>query len=315
MSKAAQASSLNDREGNGLLEPAGSVGSGGLIRHAAALALAETAIDEPDGMVLDTTIQALAPVGGGPIRAEATLLHGSGSRRVWQVVLRDSAGATVAIVSQTRAAAAPAPAPLPEAAAPLTTLAEARRRRLLDAALPVIAARGFANATMREIAAAAGLHVPTMYLYARSKDELLLMIFEKSLTRSEAEMRAVAALPTSATERLRAVVELLMDKSERRRSEIRLFAREAASLPPGMRAQMHARWASVLGVLQTILREGIAAGEFADVDTETTAHLIESLCEAWSLRRFVMRRHGLAHVSALVQRLLATGLQPGGNVA
>ncbi len=287
------------------------LGPGGYLRHAAALALADAAIAEPDAVVLDASVQMLSPHRGGQIRAEIAALPGAGERRLWRVVLRDRAGTALAVVSQTRLATPPAPPPTPPPGAEgLTSIAEARRRRILDAALPVMAARGFANATMREIAAAAGLHVPTMYQYAHSKEELLLMIFEDSLDRSIAELERVAALPGSAASRLRAAVDSLVQKSERRRAEIRLFAREAALLPPPLRARMHARWATALGAIERILRDGIAGGEFHPVDTEVTAHLIESLCEAWSMRRFVMRRQGVPNVVALIQRLLSSGLQP-----
>jgi AcrR family transcriptional regulator len=308
MSKAARSVSPAPRP-----QEVAELGPGGYLRHAAALSLADAAIAEPDAVVLDASVQILAPHRGGPIRSEIAALPGAGERRLWQVVLRDRAGTALAVVSQTHLTTPPAPPttiPPPPEAEGLTTIAEARRRRILDAALPAMAARGFANATMREIAAAAGLHVPTMYQYARSKEELLLMIFEDSLDRSIAEMERVAALPGSATSRLRAAVDSLVQKSERRRAEIRLFAREAALLPPPLRARMHARWATALGAIERILRDGIAGGEFHPVDTEVTAHLIESLCEAWSLRRFVMRRLGVPNVVALIQRLLSSGLQP-----
>jgi len=288
-------------------------GPGGFLRHATAIMLADTAIAEPDGVVLDCVVHLLSPYEGGPVRADVAWLTAAAGRRLWQVVLRDRAGTALAAVSQTRLLAAlpepPAelPRPAPEG---LSSIAEARRRRILDAALPVIATRGFANATICEIAAAAGLHVPTMYQYARSKDELLLMIFEDALDRSIAEMAAVIAVPGTPTQRLRAAIDYLVQKSERRRAEIRLFAREAAMLPPPMRAKMHAKWAIQMGAIESILREGIAAGEFHAADTEITAHLIEALCEAWSMRRFVMRRQGVAKVAALIQRLLARGLQP-----
>jgi AcrR family transcriptional regulator len=288
-------------------------GPGGFLRHAAAIAFADDAIAEPEGVVLDCAVQLLAPYPGGPVRADVAWLTAAAGRRLWQVVLRDRAGTALAAVSQTRLLAAlpePVVTELPRPPDGPSGIAEARRRRILDAALPVIATRGFANATMREIAAAAGLHVPTMYQYARSKDELLLMIFEDALDRSIAEMAAAIGFPGTPTQRLRAAIDHLVQKSERRRAEIRLFAREAALLPPPMRAKVHAKWAIQMGAIEAILREGIEAGEFHPADTEITAHLIEALCEAWSMRRFVMRRQGVAKVVALIQRLLACGLQP-----
>lgn len=47
-----------------------------------------------------------------------------------------------------------------------------RERRLLDAALKIFSDKGFAGASMDDIAAEAGLTKPTLYQYFASKDEL-----------------------------------------------------------------------------------------------------------------------------------------------
>lgn len=55
---------------------------------------------------------------------------------------------------------------------------DARRRTILDAAARVFAARGYRQATMDEIAAAAGLAKGTLYLTYMSKEELFFGLFE-----------------------------------------------------------------------------------------------------------------------------------------
>ncbi len=63
---------------------------------------------------------------------------------------------------------------------------EAVRRRLLDAALPVFASRGFDSATMDEIAEAAGLTKGAIYSNFASKDDLFFeMMNEQVLRRAE----------------------------------------------------------------------------------------------------------------------------------
>ena len=54
----------------------------------------------------------------------------------------------------------------------------ARRRGILDAALAVFAAEGYAGASMEAIARAAGVSKPTLYLYFDTKEQLFIAVME-----------------------------------------------------------------------------------------------------------------------------------------
>jgi|JI10StandDraft_1071094.scaffolds.fasta_scaffold07937_4 AcrR family transcriptional regulator len=58
---------------------------------------------------------------------------------------------------------------------------EARRHRIQDAARPVFFDRGFARASIEDIAKQAQLSVGAIYLYFKSKEDLYLSILERSL--------------------------------------------------------------------------------------------------------------------------------------
>lgn len=58
---------------------------------------------------------------------------------------------------------------------------EARRHRIQDAARPVFFERGFARASIEDIARQAQLSVGAIYLYFKSKEDLYLSILERSL--------------------------------------------------------------------------------------------------------------------------------------
>src|SRR6266542_5202653 len=78
-----------------------------------------------------------------------------------------------------------------------------KREAILRAATDVFAERGFFNAQVADIARAAGVAAGTVYLYFRSKDDLLVSIFERSMRDALAEGRAVVAEVTDPSERLR----------------------------------------------------------------------------------------------------------------
>lgn len=66
------------------------------------------------------------------------------------------------------------------------------RERLLDALVAITAERGLDRASMREVAAAAGVSIGTVQYYCRSKDEMLRMAFEYVIGRIIARVGAIA---------------------------------------------------------------------------------------------------------------------------
>src|SRR5579862_1081328 len=78
-----------------------------------------------------------------------------------------------------------------------------KRDALLRAAIDVFAERGFFNAQVADVARAAGVAAGTVYLYFKSKDDLLVSIFEHSMRHGLAEGRAAVADLDDPRERLR----------------------------------------------------------------------------------------------------------------
>ena len=75
----------------------------------------------------------------------------------------------------------------------LTPKSEATRRRILAAALSVFRERGFDAATMREIAAAAGMAVGAAYYHFDSKDALVMAFYEQAAQEMTPELERILA--------------------------------------------------------------------------------------------------------------------------
>src|SRR5262245_2634969 len=94
--------------------------------------------------------------------------------------------AATASARKTRGEPAPgAPPPRPPIAAP-------KRDAILRAAIDVFAERGYFNAQVADVARAAGVAAGTVYLYFRSKDDLLISVFERGMNDALAHGRALA---------------------------------------------------------------------------------------------------------------------------
>jgi AcrR family transcriptional regulator len=88
-----------------------------------------------------------------------------------------------------------------------TTKAEETRDRILDAALRLFRERGFAETTMRDVAAAAGVATGAAYYYYRSKEELVLAFYVRT-DREAAELFAAAVAKSKKLEkRMRGLIE------------------------------------------------------------------------------------------------------------
>src|SRR5438309_6058096 len=77
-----------------------------------------------------------------------------------------------------------------------------KRDAILRAAIDVFAERGFFNAQVADVARAAGVAAGTVYLYFKSKDDLLVSIFERSMREGLTNGRAAVARPCDPRERL-----------------------------------------------------------------------------------------------------------------
>src|SRR5882762_914290 len=78
-----------------------------------------------------------------------------------------------------------------------------KRDAILRAAIDVFAERGFFSAQVADVARAAGVAAGTVYLYFKSKDDLLVSIFDRSMRDAIAEGRSMAGDVRDPRERLR----------------------------------------------------------------------------------------------------------------
>src|SRR5881398_2105357 len=92
-----------------------------------------------------------------------------------------------------------------------------KRERILDAAIKVFAAEGFYNAKVSQIAHSAGVADGTIYLYFKSKDDLLIQLFEDRMERVNATLREALASEESSAARLKRVVRLHLELVEANR--------------------------------------------------------------------------------------------------
>src|SRR5215218_7392054 len=105
-----------------------------------------------------------------------------------------------AIARKTRAREPETPPPAP------------KRDAILRAAIDTFAERGYFNSQVADIARAAGVAAGTVYLYFKSKDDLLVSIFERTMREAIADGRACVAPLRDPVEQLRAIARVHLDR-------------------------------------------------------------------------------------------------------
>lgn len=107
---------------------------------------------------------------------------------------------------------------------------EATRARILGAALRVFRERGFAESTMREIAAAAGVAVGAAYYYFDSKDALVMAFYEQTQAQMIPVLDRILDESRTLEQRLRGLIEHKFEAFGGNRS---LMAALSAHIDPG----------------------------------------------------------------------------------
>jgi TetR/AcrR family fatty acid metabolism transcriptional regulator len=85
---------------------------------------------------------------------------------------------------------------------------EAKRQRILDAAVVEIARHGYYATTVSTIARRAGVADGTIYLYFKNKEELLVSIFERAMRRFVDEAQGIVLADGDAEDKLRRIIAL-----------------------------------------------------------------------------------------------------------
>jgi TetR/AcrR family transcriptional regulator, fatty acid metabolism regulator protein len=188
---------------------------------------------------------------------------------------------------------------------------QGKRPRILDAAVKVFAERGFFTATVAEIARAAGVADGTIYLYFKSKDDLLLRLFDEKMSILIEEAKAAMAAEATAPARLRRFIQLhfaAVERSPELASVLIVELRQSAQFLKGLEK---AKLSAYLDLIAEVVKNGQENGELAQVASPTTIKraifgALDELALGWLLSG---RKTSLKKTAAEVSEWLVRGLE------
>lgn len=161
-------------------------------------------------------------------------------------------------------------------------------QRILDAAEAVFADCGFYNAKVSDIAKQAGVADGTIYLYFKSKDDLLISLFESRMTQVCEAMQSAVSAEESSSRKLRTFIQTHLKMVNEHPSLAEVLTVELRQSSKFMKEHSNPKFAEYLRILATLINEGQRAGEFdSDVPAPLAARaifgMVDELALAWLL--------------------------------
>lgn len=137
-----------------------------------------------------------------------------------------------------------------------------KREAILRAAIKVFAGKGYFNSKVADIAGEAGIADGTVYLYFKSKDEILHSIFDRAMAEFISEGRRELSAIDSPAERLRRVAQLHLERLGADRDLAIVFQVELRGSTKHMQEFSAAGFGEYLDIIRQTIEDGQRSGDF-----------------------------------------------------
>ena len=191
---------------------------------------------------------------------------------------------------------------------PLQPVAD-KREAILRAATRIFARKGYFQSQVADVAREAGVAAGTVYLYFRSKDDLLISIFERGMRHALDSGRALVDEVSDPRERLRRFARLHLQRLGRDRNLAVVFQVELRQSTKFMERFSSTLLRDYLGLIRDAIPEGQQRGLFRREINPTVAAKVlfgalDEMATNWILSR---RRYSLEQDADAVVDLFLNG--------
>lgn len=171
-------------------------------------------------------------------------------------------------------------------------LVSKRRRQIVDAAVQLFISKGFHKTTTRELAAAAGLSIGSLYEYVKTKEDVLYLVCEA--IHQEMEERITASLKDGlhGAGALQAAMEAYIRVCDQMSDHVLLIYQESKSLPDESKRFIMDHEERITGIFADLLRAGVKDLTLRPLDPSQItlmAHNISVLGHMWTFRRWSLK--------------------------
>jgi AcrR family transcriptional regulator len=159
-----------------------------------------------------------------------------------------------------------------------------REMRVRAAALRLFRDKGYHATSMRDIAVEVGMNKGSLYSYIRSKEDLLIPLFEHAMGLLTAEIEAITTNESlSPTERLTRAIHAHVLNVAEHLDILTVYLSEWRQLRSDSLANVREKRERYAALFLQILEDGVRCGEFRSVDTHAAMLNIIGMCN-WMFR-------------------------------
>ena len=186
-----------------------------------------------------------------------------------------------------------------------------KREAILRAAISVFARCGYFNSKVADIAREAGVADGTVYLYFKSKEEILHSIFDRSVEDALGAAKRRVQRLTDPREKLRQIANMHLERLGADRDLAVVFQVELRGSTKFMEEFSAAGFAEYLALIRSTFEEGQRAGMFRpDLNARVVAKVLfgalDEMATNWILSK---RRYKLAPMADQVLDIFLNGVR------
>ena len=185
---------------------------------------------------------------------------------------------------------------------------------IIDAAVRVFARNGYYNSRVSDIAREAGIASGTIYLYFKTKDEILVTLFREKMAEWVARVRADISAEADAVAKIRRLVRLhfgVLEDNPELAEVVQVELRQGPKFFRGASAHEVSAYFDLIG---SVLHEGVATGQVrGDVPVKLATKMLfgamDQLATSWVLGK---RTYRLVEAADEVATIFLRGVAPHG---
>lgn len=160
-----------------------------------------------------------------------------------------------------------------------------RREQILAAAVALFAEKGFHATSVRDITQNVSMSKAGLYSSFDSKEAILEEIYNAVIDGLLEKLRSIVARDAKPAEKLRAAMVAQVQEVARRAPELTIFYRERHQFSPDTALRVSEKRKAYERLIESIIEEGIATGDFVAVDVRVLTYGIVGMC-AWTYQWF-----------------------------
>ncbi len=170
-------------------------------------------------------------------------------------------------------------------------LVEQRRRQIVDAAVNLFIENGFHKTTTRQIAAAAGISIGSLYEYIATKADVLYLVCDAIHAEIERGVAGAMKRVAKGKNPLAEVIREYFMVCHRMNDHILLIYQETQSLPNKWQRVVLENEIRITGIFTGVLAKLMADGDLPKIpahELDLIAHNVSVLGHMWTFRRWYL---------------------------